>query len=81
MEKLTFEEVRNRVNKNGYDITGSEGFQKDVEEVFDFSHFHPEVKSEIHYQAYERGHSGGYGEILNHYFDLVNLVKKVLQFC
>ena len=52
-------------------------FEKTVEELFGITDVPKPVKSKIHYIAWERGRAAGYAEVLNQYFELVELVGEV----
>ena len=51
-----------------------EEFQRDVEKELKFDHLPTPIKESIHGYAWERGHSSGYGEVLNYCIDLAGIV-------
>jgi hypothetical protein len=48
-------------------------FHKDVEEAFEFGYLPASVKSKIHWNAWDDGHSAGYVNVVSCYFDLVDI--------
>lgn len=56
-------------------------FRIRAEEAFGFTHLPSALKGAIHWQAWERGHSSGYCEVLNEYHDIVDLVNQVIKCC
>jgi hypothetical protein len=54
-------------------------FRADMEEYWDFANFPDEVKSKIHYLAWERGHACGYSEVRNQYDEFVELATICLK--
>lgn len=54
-------------------------FEGAVEMVFGIKDLPEKLKSHIHYMAYERGHSSGYAEVLNEYFDVLDTVDATMN--
>jgi len=51
-------------------------FREDVEAAFpQFEKFGEELKSAIHQKAWEDGHSAGYYDVVNQYYDLVAIAE------
>lgn len=53
-------------------------FLADVEENWGFDKYPVHVRRAIHSAAWERGHSSGYSEVWNCYYDLVAFVDTIL---
>jgi hypothetical protein len=68
---LDYKESRARYNEESGRLYSL--FRSDVEEANDMKG-HPKADL-LWSKAWEHGHSGGYGEVLSHYEDLVELVK------
>lgn len=67
-------EVKQRCEEKYYHLHPSV-FRSDVESCFPYFKDYPEeVQNMIHSIAYDRGHAGGYGDVFEQYFDLVDLV-------
>lgn len=62
-----WEDVHNGVYDNPAE------FERAMEVYYSFSKLSPKTKALIHSLAYEMGHEYGYGEIFNHYPELVEL--------
>lgn len=60
------------VHKGVYDKHPAE-FESAMEVYYSFSKLSSKTKALIHSLAYEMGHEYGYGEIFNHYPELVEL--------
>lgn len=76
---MEFDKLRENIDKGLYTVFEGKServFNKDVEACFgsEFSCLPPEVKSKVHYMAYEKGHASGFHDILNQYFDLIELL-------
>lgn len=54
-------------------------FRADMEKYWGFTELPDEVKSKIHYLAWEAGHSYGYSEVSNHYDEFVELAELCLK--
>lgn len=54
-------------------------FRLDMEEYWCFGEFPDEVKSKIHYLAWERGHAYGYSEVRGYYDEFVELAELCLK--
>ena len=75
---MSFDKIRKNIDEDKYKVINSKSerdFNSDVEIAFgsEFTCLHPDVKSKIHYIAYDKGHSGGHHDVLNSYFDLIEL--------
>lgn len=53
-------------------------FRKDMEEFHNLSIFSEGAVQAIHAKAWENGHSGGFSQVCNSYYDIVEFVKKIL---
>ena len=53
-------------------------FLSDCEEYFNFKHLPENVKSAIHSFVWDKAHSGGFSELFNYYFDVIELVEKII---
>ena len=54
-------------------------FRNDMEEEFELSRFPLTIISLIHAKAYENGHSSGYSEIRNCYYDIIEFVEQIVE--
>lgn len=54
-------------------------FHQDVEQELGFSDLPQIVKDKIHEKAYEWGHSYGYSEIFNEYYDILDFVNSIRE--
>ncbi len=54
-------------------------WQKRQEKEFGFEYLPETLRQKIHSQVWEDGHSGGYGEMVNRYCDLVPLVVEAFE--
>ena len=50
-------------------------FEKDMEDKHMRSTWPKELKGKLHSMAWEHGHSHGYGEVDNSYYDLVEIAE------
>lgn len=64
---------------NEADSAARNQFELDCEEEFGFSKLSPKIKSALHAKAWSDGHSYGYSEVKNQYYDLVELVETVIS--
>lgn len=61
------------------EVKKQELFRKDIEEEFELYRFPSTIISLIHSKAYDKGHSGGYSEIRNCYYDIVEFVEQIVE--
>ncbi|MBV6514075.1 MAG: hypothetical protein FMNOHCHN_03665 [Ignavibacteriaceae bacterium] len=57
----------------------NKAWQKHQEKERGFENLPDNLKQKIHSQVWEDGHSGGYGEMVNRYIDLVPLVVQAYE--
>ena len=81
---MEFDKIRNNISSGLYVVAEGKSerdFNKDVENAFgsEFSCLHPDVKSKVHCMAYDKGHASGLHDMLNQYFDLIELTTCMLK--
>jgi len=81
---MEFDKLRKNIDEGLYDVKDGKStrdFSDDVESAYgsEFMCLHPDVKSKVHYLAYEKGHSSGLLNVLNQYGDLIELTTCMLK--
>ena len=54
-------------------------FREDIENCFGFAHLPQPLKDHVHSVAYERGHSGGYSEVLSEYGWILETIESCVD--
>lgn len=81
---MDFDMIRKNIDDGLYDLKNGvfeRDFDSDVEDAFgsEFRVLSPEVRSKIHYMAYDKGHAYGLHSILSKYFDIIELTACMVK--
>lgn len=78
-EQVQAEYRAKRIAYEESEFEATKAWQKHQEKEHGFDTLPETLRQKIHAQVWEDGHSGGYGEMLNRYIDLVPLVMEAYE--